>query len=164
MLFNPDTSKQAIEVLFSKNNTPHPILTFNKSTVCSNDSHQRLGIVLYKKLAFGNHLKEKMSKANKGIGLITRLYSLSQSKTLINIYKAFVRPYLNYGYIISDAPSNIKFCKQIESVHYNAAVAITGRIPETSGEKLYQQLGFEHQHDRRSFRRLCLFYKIKKMI
>ena len=157
MSFNPDPSiKQAIEVIFSKKtiHTPHPILTFNNNIICSKDSHKHLGMVLDKKLTFGHHfIKEKISKANKGIGLITRRYT---RKTLINIYKAFIRPHLDYGDIIYDDPSNIKFCQRIESVQYNVALVITGTIRGSSREKLYQELGFEHLHDRRWYRRLCL--------
>ena len=36
----------------------------------------------------------------------------------------------------------------IESVQYNAALAITGVIHGNSREKLYQELGFESLHDR----------------
>ena len=138
MLFNPDPSKQAIEVLFSRRatHTPRPVLTFNDNVICSKDSHKHLGMILDKKLTFGHHLKEKISKANKGIGLITRLYSFLPRKTLINIYKAFIRPHLDYGDVIYDDPSNIKFSQKIESVQYNAALAITGAIRGTSREKL----------------------------
>ena len=39
-------------------------------------------MILDKKLTFNQHLKEKISKANKGIGLITRLYAYLPRKTL----------------------------------------------------------------------------------
>ena len=35
-----------------------------------------------------------------------------------------IRPHLNYG----DHPTNDSFCKKLESVQYNAALAITGVI------------------------------------
>ena len=163
MSFNPDPSKQAVEVLFSQKTSiiQHPVLTFNNDVVCSKDSQKHLGMVLDKKLTFSHHLREKISKANKGIGLITRLYKYLPRKTLINIYKAFVRPHLDYGDIIYDNPGNISFSQKIESVQYNAALAITRAVRGTSREKLYQELGFEHLNDRRWSRRLCFFYKIK---
>ena len=37
----------------------------------------------------------------------------------------------------------------IESVQYNAALAITGAIRGSSGENFYQELGFESLRDRR---------------
>ena len=49
----------------------------------------------------------------------------------------------------------------IESVQYNAALAITGAIRGSSREKLYQELGFESLRDRRSYRKLCFYYKIR---
>ena len=39
---------------------------------------------------------------------------------------------------------------------------MTGAIKGSSTEKLYQELGIEHLHSRRWFRKLCLFYKITK--
>ena len=49
----------------------------------------------------------------------------------------------------------------IESVQYNAALAITGAIRSSSREKLYQELGFESLRDRRWYRKLCFYYKIR---
>ena len=42
------------------------------------------------------------------------------------IYKSFIRPHLDYGDIIYDIPGNESFSQKIESVQYNAALAITG--------------------------------------
>ena len=50
----------------------------------------------------------------------------------------------------------------IESVQYNAALAITGAIHGSYREKLYQELGFESLHDRRWCRKLCFYYKIQQ--
>ena len=111
MSFNPDTSKQEVEIIFSKkvNTYQHPALIFNNYVVCYKDSHKHLGMVLDKKLTFNHHLKEKISKTNKGIGLITRSYPYLPRETLVNIYKAFVRPHLDYGDIIYDNASNDNF-------------------------------------------------------
>ena len=49
--------------------------------------------------------------------------------------------------------------KRIESIQYNAAIAITGAIRGTSSEKLYQELGLESLRSGRWLRKLCLFYK-----
>ena len=162
MSFNPDPSKQAAEVAFSSKsiNTQLPSLTFNGSTINPIESHKHLGMILDKKLSFNHHIKEKISKANKGIGMINRLYDYLPRHTLVNIYKAFVRPHLDYGDIIYDNPCNENFCSKIESVQYNAALAITRAIRGTSREKLYHELGFEHLTGRRYCRRLCFFYKI----
>ena len=95
MSFNPDPSKLEVEIIFSKklDTSQHPALIFNNDVVCTKDSYKHLGMILDKKLTFSHHLKEKISKANKGIGLKTRLYPYLPRIPLVNIYKAFVRPH-----------------------------------------------------------------------
>ena len=162
MSFNPDPSKQAKEIVFSKKRcvTQLPVLMFNNNVISSTDSHKHLVMILDSKLSFIKHLKEKISKANKGIGIIRRLYNFLPRFTLINIYEAYVRPHLDYGDVIYDKSSNASLSQLIESVQYNAALAITGAIRGTSLEKLYQELGLESLHDRRWYRKLCFYYKI----
>ena len=48
----------------------------------------------------------------------------------------------------------------IESVQYNAALAITGAIKGSSRERLYHELGLESLSDRRWYRRLVYFFNI----
>ena len=136
-------------------------MIFNNNILTPSHSHKHLGLILDKKLNFKNHLSEKISKANKGLGVIKRLYKILPRASLVNIYRAFVRPHLDYGDIIYDNSSNATFSQMIETVQYNAALAITGAIRGTSREKLYQELGFESLHDRRWFRKLCFYYKIR---
>ena len=80
--------------------------------------------------------------------------------TLVTIYKSFIRPHLDYADVIFDKPSNATFSNRIQSVKYNAALAIAGTIRGTSKEKLYQEIGFEAMKERRWFRRFCSFYKM----
>ena len=114
-------------------------------------------MVLDKRLSFNHHLKEKISSSRKGIGLITRLRKYLPRKTLLCIYKAFVRPHLNYGYIIFDDPFNLSFVNKLESIQYNATLAIAGCFCDTSRDKLYQELGLESLSDRRWPGRLSFF-------
>ena len=89
------------------------------------------------------------------------------------IYKCFIRSHLDHGDVnlisinhldhgdvIYDQPSNATFSSKIESIQYNAAIAIIGAIRDSSREKLYQELGLEYLHGRRWMRHLCLFYKV----
>ena len=52
----------------------------------------------------------------KGICIIKKLSNVLPRKSLIAIYKSFVRPHLDYGDLIYDHPNNESFCQQIESV------------------------------------------------
>ena len=101
-----------------------------------------------------------MSIENKGKGIISRLYNFLPRFTLINIYKAYFRPHLDYGDVIYDNSSNACLSQMIESVQYNAALAITGAIRGISREKLDQELGLEGLHYRRWYRKHCFYYKI----
>ena len=48
--------------------------------------------------------------------------------SILTIYKSFVRPHLDYDDILYDQPDNKSFCQKIETVQYNAAMAITSAI------------------------------------
>ena len=65
-----------------------------------------LGLYLDEKLSFYDHINAKISKANKGIGIIKRLSSTLSRNSPLTIYKSFVRPHLDYCDIICDQPNN----------------------------------------------------------
>ena len=52
--------------------------------------------------------------------------------------------------------------KSLESVQYQAALAVTGAWKGTSAAKIYKELGWESLHSRRCFRRITQFFKIMK--
>ena len=62
---------------------------------------------------------------------------------LITMYKAFVRPHLDYGNMIYDEAYNETFHQKLESIQYNACLALSGAIRGSSREKLYHELGLE---------------------
>ena len=162
MSFNPDPSKQAVEVYFSVRHNPAnaPPLSFNNINIETNEYQKHLGLALDSKLSFRHHLDGKIKKANKGIGLIHRLRKYVPRKSLLTIYKSYIRPHLDYGDIIYDHPGNAVFVQRLESIQYNACLAITGCFRGTSREKLYSELGLESLADRRFARRMIFFYKI----
>ena len=126
--------------------------------VCVN-RRKHLGMFLNESLKFSYHIKEKISKAMKGIDMIKKLIKTHPQHSLITIYKLFVRPNLYYGDTIYDQPNNESLNQKIERTQYNAALAMTGAIKGTSQSKLC--LGFESLKFRCWFRILCTFHKIK---
>ena len=64
-------------------------------------------------------------------------------QALVTIYKAFIRPHLDYGDVLYDQASNNSFHAKVESIQYNAYIAIIGAIRGTPREKIYQELGLE---------------------
>ena len=130
MLFNPDPSKPAPEVLFSckKKTQIHPTISFNNIQVEGASHHKHLGVLLDEKLNFKQHINTNILKINKGISGIKKLRHSLTRKSLMTIYKAFLRPLIDYGDIIYDQPQNVPFCQKLESVHYKAVLIITGAI------------------------------------
>ena len=114
MSFHPDKSKQAQEVIFSRKTQRviHPPAIFNNMPVVCSSFQKHLGIYLNEKLGFSNHIKEKNSKANEGIGILGKLYNVLPRNSLTKIYKSFIQPHLDYGAIIFGQPENESFCKK----------------------------------------------------
>ena len=131
MSFNPDPNNQAQEVIFSRKiqKLSQPSLIFNIVTRSLTQKH--LEIFLDTKLDFQEHLKSIFSKVNKTIGLLRKLHHILPRSPLLTIYKSFIRPHLDYGDIIYDQAYNASFHQKLDSIQYNAALAITGAIRGT---------------------------------
>ena len=173
MSFNPDPTKPAEEIIFSHKKKPlhHPPIFFNNVEVKRVSEHKHLGLILDSKLTFGSHIKEKLAKARKGVGVIKYLSSYVPVRTLEHIYKTYVRPHLDFCDVIFDIPvkpnmfdSSLHlsyWMDQIERLQYQAALAVTGTWQGTSLNRIYEELGWESLSSRRWFRRLTQFYKIQ---
>ena len=162
MLFNPDPTKPAQEVIFSKKKKiqTHPIISLNNIQVEKVPYQKHLGILLDEKLNFKQHVDSAILEMNKGRSAIKKLEHSLPRKSLMTIYKAFLRPLIDYEDIIYNQLQNESFCNKIESVQYKAALAITGAIQDTSRDKLNQELSLESLKSRRWYKRLCYMYKI----
>ena len=101
------------------------------------------------------HLKNLQNKVNKTTWLLRKRQDTLTRTLLITIFKSFIKPHLDYGYIIFDRAYNTSFHENIKSIQYKAALAITGAVRGTSREKLCQELGFESLQQRRRYRKLC---------
>ena len=64
MSFNPDVSKQVLEVIFSrkKNINNHPVVFFNKLPINRKSNQKHPGLLLEKKLNFSEHINEKLKR------------------------------------------------------------------------------------------------------
>ena len=71
--------------------TAHPTLLFNN----------------FNQLKFDDHIKMVFRKISKTIGLLCKLHNFLPRAALITIYKAFIRPHLDYGDMIYDQAYNV---------------------------------------------------------
>ena len=170
LAFNPDPSKQAVEVLFSckKHNVFHPKLFFNGIEVSKKKEHEHLGLLLESNLSFEKHIDDKIKIAKQKIGILKYMSRFLPLKTLDQMYKAVVRPHLENCDVIYHIPSvqtqlggELHFLmKKLETVQYKAALAITGAWKGSSRTKLYEELGWESLSDRRWCRRIIHIHRI----
>ena len=72
--------------------------------------------MLDEKLNFKQHIESAITKINKGIAAMKKLRHSLQRKSLITIYKAFLRPSIDHEDIIYNQPQNESFCEKLESV------------------------------------------------
>ena len=133
-------------------------MQFNSTDVQIADSQKHLGLILDSKLNFNEHIETKITKCNK-IGLMKKLSLILSRKSLLTIYKSFVRPNLDYADMIYDKTFNESLKRKIEMVQYNAALIITGAFKGSLHDKIYQELGLESLADRRWTRKLIFFTK-----
>ena len=96
MIFNPDLTKQAQEIIFIRklDKLVHPNLTFNNSQVSQIESQKHLGLILDNKLNFNEHLNGLLDKVSKTIGLIGKFQPILPRFLLLIIYKKFSLDYI----------------------------------------------------------------------
>ena len=111
MSFNPDLSKQVQGIIFSrrKMKSSHPSVYFNHIPVSSISVHKHLGMLLDDKLIYKHHLKYVLNKVKKTIDLRLKFQQIFPSQSLITIYKSFIWPHFDYGYIAYDQAFNESF-------------------------------------------------------
>ena len=98
MNVNPDPNKQAQEVVF-----PHEV----KKTVClplnlKNNSVKQVLFQNHRGVYRDDNLQNMFKKVNKTIGSSRKLQNNLLRAPLATIYKAFIRPNLDYGEILND--------------------------------------------------------------
>ena len=97
---------------------------------------------------------------------VTRYLSKYVSRDVLDqMYKLYVRSHLDYGDIIyhkHDPDLKLEFTKKkLESTQYSAALAVSGAWRGTSRQKLYDELGWENLYDRKGYRKMTHFYKLR---
>ena len=65
---------------------------------CENEKD--LGVTFDKCLSFDVHITNAISKANKMLGLVKRSFSYLDHSIFLMLYKALIRPHLEYGNLI----------------------------------------------------------------
>ena len=159
MVFNPDITKQAIEVIFSTRyiQPVHPPLTFNGIPVAREKSTKHLGVILDSKLSFKSHIMKAIEKAKDGLSLMKFLSSMVTREVLDLTYKMHVRPHLEYGDVLFHKCSQ-ELTRLLESIQNQAGLIVAGCWPGSNQDKVRKELGWESLQERRRFHRMTLYW------
>ena len=104
------------------------------------------------------------------VGIIKHLSEFLPLKTLDQMYKALVRPHLDYCDVIYHIPSHENqaplgvtlnsVMEKVERIQYQSGLAISGAWHGSNRAKLYEELGWESLSDRRMGRRILQIHNI----
>ena len=88
IIFNPDFTKQAQEVIFSKKiKLFHPSLSINNIPLKNSIFQKHLGLTLDVKLTFVEHIKNITQKISKIMDILHRIQPILPRSSLVIIYK-----------------------------------------------------------------------------
>ena len=151
MSFNSNPTKQAKEFVFSRKiiSCTRLSLFFNNSLTEQVTTQKHLGLTSDLKLTFQYHVNGKIKKSHNRNWFLRKLQPILPQKSLLTIYKSFIKPHLDYGDLVYDQPSNDVFSNKLETIQYNAVLAFTGAMIGRSREKLCQELGLAYLKGRR---------------
>ncbi len=65
------------------------------------DSEKDIGFIIHKNLSFEEHMSTKLNIANIILGLIRRTFIYLDKDTFVKLYKALVRPHLEFSNAVS---------------------------------------------------------------
>ena len=122
----------------------HLHLLLGNDDVERKSEHKHLRMQLDSEMNFLSHIKEAISKARRGIGMIRLLSKHVARDVFDQIYKLYVRPHLDYGDIVyhrCDPEMRLKFTQRLEQTQYSDALAVAGAWRETNRQRLYEELG-----------------------
>ena len=73
---------------------------FNGIPVARKTSTKHIGLILDEKLNFRKHIKEALTKAKNGLGMLKFISRYVSRSVLEKLYKMHIRPHLDYEDVI----------------------------------------------------------------
>ena len=124
------------------------------------ESYKYLGVVISSDLSWTPHIQQICMKARKILGLLYRNLAkyASESSTILKMYKALVRPHLEYAAQVW-SPYTVKDVQILEKVQ-KFALRICSRNYHLCYEELLEVFNIPSLEHRRLYLSLCTFYNI----
>ena len=135
MSFNTDKCKM---LHLGKNNPQHVYYMKNgenKNILEKTRAEKDLGVVVDAELTFEDHMTGVVKRANRMAGLVMSTISFNDKKVLIPLYKAMIRPILEYGNAVWN-PFLRKHINMIDTIQRRFTKRISGFGDKTYEERL----------------------------
>ncbi|XP_065570193.1 uncharacterized protein LOC136033328 [Artemia franciscana] len=121
---------KCVTLHFSRGNLQHQYTMYNSKTsstvlIPTSSSGRDLGVLLDDSLKFHEHTAQAVSKANANLGLLKRTVSSRSSTVFLKLYKALVRPILDFGTCLA-GPFYKSEVQLVEGVQRRATKCING--------------------------------------
>jgi len=139
-------------------NNPKNGYNLNGHNLCKSEFERDLGVIVDDELTFKEHITSKISKARQVWGMIRRSFVFIDCNTFSLLFKAFVRPHLEYANCVW-SPAGKGLIKEIESVQRAATKQIPG-LQEISYPDRLRLLGLPTLKHRRRRGDLIEMFKI----
>ena len=146
------TKNPKITYTMDNNNVPQEV------TVC--EEEKDLGVTFDKDLNFSSHIDKSINTAKRILSMTKRAFKFLDKEAIIKIYKALIRPHLEYGNIIW-SPIYKKHSKAIEKIQRQLTKSIPG-LKEKTYETRLKILKLPSLKHRRRRGDLIETYKILK--
>ena len=158
MKFNP--SKCHVLRISRKQNPVGSNCVYMGNVLDSVTHHPYLGVELSRNLDRGQHVNNKIMKANRSLGFLRRNLSSCPEGVKEAAYKVLVRPHVEYASSVWD-PHLKRHVKQIEVVQRRAAYFVKNCYIREPGTvtNLLNELNWIPLKVRRTISRLTLFHK-----
>lgn len=122
------------------------------------EEEKDLGVTFDAQLSFDPHIHRVVNKANQMIGIIRRTFSFLDKNTFLKLYKAFVRPHVEYANVVW-SPYLKRQSQTIERVQRRATKLLKECCEKSYGERL-RYLNLHSLKGRRTRGDLIQTYKI----
>ena len=158
MKFNP--SKCRVSRISRKQNPVESNYVLMGKVLDSVTHHPYPGVELSRNLDWGQHVNNKVMKANRLLGFLRRNLSSCPEGVKEVAYKAIVRPHVEYASSVWE-PHLKRHVKQIEGVQRRAARFVKNCYTRKPGTvtNLLNELNWIPLKERRTISRLTLFHK-----
>ena len=124
------------------------------------DSFKLLGVTVTSDLSWSTHILQVCVRGKRLLGCMYRQFHLADTRCLSYIYRAVVRPVLEYASCVWD-PSHQVHQQRLERVQsFAARIASKCWSWTMPSSTLKQQLGWPTLQDRRTFQQICVCDRI----